>query len=457
MPQTTEAATMPGAATIGRKFCLGSHPQTGPWKQTVQGRSPSVLAVWFLVLAAQAAPLPAQTKPPAKTATAIDYDIQLDKIRSGYDGKTCWVHARGGTIPGKRPIVVLTMQKLAVTGSDVFFGLNEMRTDDLGATWSGPTEHAALGRRPGKDGLVSVICDFTPKWHARTGKLLGTGHIARYDGNHLARSYKRQTAYSVYDPKARAWSTWRTVEMPERFYSSGAGCTQRVDLPNGDILLPIYFPGKVAGCSASTVMRCRFDGTTLSYVEHGDEMTVPIPRGLGEPSLACFRGRFYLTLRNDKAGYVTSGADGLHFDKPRKWTFDDGQELGSYNTQQHWVTHSDGLFLVYTRRGAKNDHVFRHRAPLFIAQVDPKRLCVLRHTERVLVPQRGARLGNFGVTDVSERETWVTAAEWMQRWGPDYVMPVDNKYGADNSVFVARIKWRRPNRLAGHDGCPHRQ
>ena len=30
--------------------------------------------------------------------------------------------------------------------------------------------------------------------------------------------------------------------MPDapRFYSSGAGCTQRVDLANGDILLPIY-------------------------------------------------------------------------------------------------------------------------------------------------------------------------------------------------------------------------
>ena len=176
-------------------------------------------------------------------------------------------------------------------------------------------------------------------------------------------------------------------------------------------------------------------------------MTISVPRGLGEPSLACFRGRFYLTLRNDKAGYVTSGTDGLRFDKPRKWTFDDGKELGSYNTQQHWVTHSEGLFLVYTRRGAKNDHVFRHRAPLFIAQVDPDRLCVLRKTERILVPERGARLGNFGVTNVSDRETWVTVPEWMQTWGPNYVMPVNNKYGADNSVYIARIKWHRPNRL----------
>jgi hypothetical protein len=100
---------------------------------------------------------------------------------------------------------------------------------------------------------------------------------------------------------------------------------------------------------------------------------------------------------------------------------------------------------VYTRTGANNDHVFRHRAPIFIAQVDPQRLCVLRATERVLIPERGARLGNFGVTDVSENETWVTDAEWMQTWPPHYIIPPDNPYGADNSVYAARILWSKPN------------
>jgi hypothetical protein len=110
------------------------------------------------------------------------------------------------------------------------------------------------------------------------------------------------------------------------------------------------------------------------------------------------------------------------------------------------VTHSNALFLVYTRRGANNDHVFRHRAPLFMAQVDPEKLCVIRATERALVPQRGARLGNFGVCDVNESETWVTVAEWMQTWGPNIVIPPDNKWGADNSVYAARIHWDKPNR-----------
>jgi hypothetical protein len=215
-------------------------------------------------------------------------------------------------------------------------------------------------------------------------------------------------------------------------------------------LLPVYYnlrAGRVVPLG-TVVLRCRFDGTDLKYVEHGNEITYPTGRGFGEPSLAKFGDWFYLTLRNDNFAAVCRSRDGLHFEEPRKWTFDDGKDLGSYNTQAHWVVHSDGLFLVYTRRGAGNDHVFRHRAPLFIAQVDPENLVVRRSTEHILVPQRGARLGNFGITTVSPSETWVTVTEWMQTWGPNYIIPVDNKYGADNSIFVAKLHWTRPNKLA---------
>lgn len=365
----------------------------------------------------------------------VNYQIQLDTVSSGFDKVTCWVHPRAGAIPGEMPIVVMTMQKLLLSGSDVFYALNEMRTDDLGSHWIGPIEQGTLGRRQ-QESLVSVICDFTPKWHAATGKLLGTGHEARYDGDKLAGEYHRSTAYAWYDQNKWVWSSWRSLEMPDdpKFFSSGAGCTQRVDLPNGDILLPIYFKAKGEKSSAATVLRCRFDGETLQYVEQGNEMTVPDPRGLGEPSLCFFNNRFYLTLRNDVKGYVTRGDDGLHFEEPRPWCFDDGTELGSYNTQQHWVTHKDALFLVYTRRDPEYDHVFRHRAPLRMAQVNPDTMQVIRDTERNLIPSRGARLGNFGVAEINEKETWVTVAEWMQPLGCE-------KYGSDNAVYVARILW----------------
>jgi hypothetical protein len=382
------------------------------------------------------------------SAAEPKYRIQLETISHGYDGRTCWVHPRAGAIPGEHPTVVLTMQKLLLTGSDVFFALNELRTDDLGKTWSGPREHAeTLGRRNEPDGVVVATCDFTPKWHAHSGKLLGTGQTVRYRGDKVIENRDRETSYAVYDPQARAWTPWTTLEMPDpvKFQSAGAGSVQRLDLTDGDILLPIYFKSKEQKTYRTTVVRCSFDGTKLAYREQGNELTIDDGRGLYEPSLTRFGDRYLLTLRNDSAGYVAVSRDGLNFDQPIRWLWDDGTDLGNYNTQQHWVTHSHGLLLVYTRKGANNDHVFRHRDPLFIAQIDPEKLRVIRSTERVLVPERGARLGNFAVTEVSERETWVTVAEWMQTWGPNIVIPPDNKYGADNSVYVARIVWDQPN------------
>ena len=69
-------------------------------------------------------------------------------------------------------------------------------------------------------------------------------------------------------------------------------------------------------------------------------------------------------------------------------------------------------------------------------------------TERVLVPEKGARLGNFGVVDVSPNETWVTTAEWMQTKGPDpHDWRIPMSYGSNNRVYGARIKWKAPNKL----------
>jgi len=38
-------------------------------------------------------------------------------------------------------------------------------------------------------------------------------------------------------------------------------------------------------------------------------------------------------------------------------------------------------------------------------------------------------------------------SEWMQTWGPNYIMPIENKHGSNGSVFVARIHWSKPNRI----------
>ena len=109
--------------------------------------------------------------------------------------------------------------------------------------------------------------------------------------------------------------------------------------------------------------------------------------------------------------------------------------MGSYNTQQHWVTHAEELYLAYTRRGASNDNVFRHRAPLFLARVHPERLVVERKTERILLPNLGQPFGNFGVCNVTPEETWVTDC-------------LQSAPAGHPSLYIARIHWSTPNRLA---------
>jgi hypothetical protein len=388
----------------------------------------------------------------------LGYTVELSTVASGWDGQKCWVHSRAGAIPphtagnsSNLPIVVMTTQKLRITGSDIFDGLQDFRTDNLGATWDGPRAHAALGRRSMGPNIEAAPCDFTPQWHVRTGKLLGTGKTFWYRNDEHFHGPPSDAVYSVYDPAQRLWSAWARVELPDlpQFKNCSAGCAQRYDLPNGDVLLPVYFrPTPTDEHHRVTVVRCKFDGRTLSYAAHGDEIQIPDQegqhRGLAEPSLTRLRNRFYLTLRSDHRGYIATSQDGLSFTKPRRWRFDDGKELGSYNTQQHWVTHSDGLFLTYTRHSANNDHIFRHRAPIFMARVDPDKLFVIRETERILIPETGTRMGNFGIVDVSPAESWVVTTEWMQPHRP----ALWKKYGTDNRIFCARILWSQPNQLA---------
>ena len=392
---------------------------------------------------------------------SLDYSISLEVAHQGFDGKQCWVHARVGVAANEQgqTTAVMTTQKLLLSGSDVFYLLHQSRKATTESSWTKLQAIDSFSRqvvrgdripRGGegsrellRDGDETTVCDFVPQWHTASQRLLGIGQTVWYRNNRVLKVRPRGIAYSVLDPQRGSWDKWRVVELPDEpyFANAGSGSSQRVDLPGGDVLLPVYCKEPEAKQFSSLVLRCRFDGQTLHYMTHGNLMTIPVDRGLYEPSLTHHDGRFYLTLRNDQHGYVAVSDDGLNFETPRKWTFDDGSDLGSYNTQQHWVTHNDGLFLVYTRRGYDNDHVFRHRAPLFIARVDPEKLCVKKATERVLVPEHGARLGNFGVTRVSQDETWITVAEWMQ---PEGVA----KHGSDNRIFIAKLKWNRPNELA---------
>ena len=179
-------------------------------------------------------------------------------------------------------------------------------------------------------------------------------------------------------------------------------------------------------------MKCGFDGENISFKKFGSELEFNNSRGLYEPSVCKFRDKYYLTLRNDEYALYSVSNDGLNFRAPEFWEWDTDEILPSYNTQQHWLVCGNKLYLVYTRKAGNNDHVFRHRAPLFMAEVDTDTMRILRHTERIVAPERGARLGNFGVCNINDSLAVITVSEWMQPVGCE-------KYGSDNSIYVTVV------------------
>ena len=350
--------------------------------------------------------------------------IDVSKISTDFNEKTCFVHARAAiTDTG---FGVMTTQPLLLTGCDVFSGQYLSFTEDFGRSWSALVKSKSLVRRKREDYEI-VMSDGTPMFHKASGKIILLGHMVAYEDDVKPKmGVKRSTVYSIYDPDTKDFEPFREIEMPNDavYFSSGNGSGQSFELENGEILIPIYFnpPHDPSdsyekmwnACSLSAVMRCRLEGDTLKVIEIGNHLTTDVPRGIGEPSIIRARGKFFLALRNDVTGFVSDSPDGIHFSEPRELCFDNGENLGNYNTQQHWLTLGDKLYLVYTRRDASNEHIFRHRAPLFIAEFDTERLCVIRESERIAVPERGARLGNFGCTQISENEAIIVAAEWMQ-------------------------------------------
>jgi hypothetical protein len=388
----------------------------------------------------------------ANSASAAEpYTIERIVAQTGPENYY-WMQSRPAMLPTPAgPRVVIVSQEIEKAGSHGFHDLYAVESSDLGKTWSEAKRIESLTRRklPGGDELV--MGDVTPGWHAATKTMLATGKTFTFRGGSKEDRLAEQTSYAVFTPAANSsaasdstagtWSELGILALPEKdksgapILSPNSGCQQRVDLPNGDILLPVRYRrvAKDASDYTTIVARCKFDGKTLTYVEHGSELHHTNGKGFGEPSLVKFRNKFYLTIRNEAAGYVTAGDDGLAYPQPIQWTYDDGKQVPTYNTQQHWVANEGvGLYLVYTRRAEDNNHIFRHRAPLYIAQVDTEKLCLIRSTEQVLIPHDHADLGNFGVAVVSPTETWVVAAEGLQ---------LGKRKNDRNKVIVAKIVW----------------
>lgn len=343
---------------------------------------------------------------------------------------------------------LITTQKLELSGCDVFYGIEIMETHDGGASFSAPRLSEGLVRRYLPDKTSVVMCDATPFYHKKTGKIILTGHVAYYgEDNAIYREPReRSAAYAVYDEKKGDFSPFKMIDIPKHladvYFSGGSGCSQIYECESGELLVPCYFRTRENAFDKddpnffASVLRCSFDGEEMKILDIGNAISTDVPRGICEPSVMKFGGEYFLALRNDVTGFVSKSTDGIHFDSPAELCFDDGENLGNYNTQQHWLVGGGKLWLVYTRRAENNNHVFRHRAPLFIAEFDSKTLRVIRSTEKIAVPERGARLGNFGCQSYSDEVGYVFASEWMQG---DFGLEGCTKHGSDNSIFVSKI------------------
>ncbi len=378
--------------------------------------------------------------------------IEKQVVRQNRDGKsTTWFHPRACRVPGKSATAsraLMTAQSIG--GSDYFGPVHWSESTDLGKSWAKLRPIPSLGRVPVKDhpGLMAGVCDVVPQYHPSTKTILALGHVVFYKGPKFARGDQlaRYPVYVVRQPDG-TWSERKILEWkdPRGAFIYSNNCGQRVVLPNGDILLAFTFGDQPNHRSVAGVL-CAFDGKTLRIKKVGPPLKLAHKRGLLEPSLTQFGGKFYLTIRaEDDHGYQSVSRDGLNWEPKQPWVWDNGDPITMSTTQQHWLTHSDGLFLVYTRKDKANTGVIRWRAPLYVAQVDVRTRRLIRSTERVVLPLMGdgvndpdnvALMGNFNVTNAGPDESWVTVGEWLPR------------KDARGDLLLARIRWSRPNQMA---------
>ena len=373
----------------------------------------------------------------------IDRSVIFNGRRTG----TTWFQPRCCMIPVKDGnLALMTLQTIG--GSDYYGPVHWTASKDGGATWSRPEPIPGLGRRKLDNGWEEGVCDVVPEYHQQTGTVLAVGHNVYYQKYVLARPQRSRWPVYVVRSAEGKWTPPRKLNWddPRGRFIYTCNCGQRATLPGGDILIPLSFGSEVAQPRSVASARCSFNGEILTIREIGNVLSRTAKRGLLEPSLVCFDDRYYMTIRaEDNRGYVAVSDDGLRWEPRRPWAWDDGKPLVTSTTQQHWLPHSDGLFLIYTRKDSTNENVIRWRAPLFTAEVDRRTLRLIRASEEVVLPLSGdstrkpkhvALMGNFNTTAVGPGQSWVTVGENRSRdgWAGD--------------TLLAHIRWRTPNRLA---------
>lgn len=372
----------------------------------------------------------------------IEYTMYRDILMEGFDGVTCRIAPNAFRTPDGRMHIDYTM--LLLSGSDVFQDRYVISSDDGGVGFSEPKLFNGLPER--RENGIRYVYALDVYYHEMSGANFALGRMTSYsddktpilEGKNIMRALTGR-----FDAQSMSFSDCRV------FIPAGSEdfdvliFMEPLEEEDGTVLIPAYCRPGSRRQHEVIVFRFAVENGMLRFIERSPSISRPdLRRGLDEPRLTRLEGRYYLTIRSDEIGWFAWSEDGMHFSEPTEWRWDDGEILTSRNTQQAWLRHPDGLFLVYTRETPHNRHIFRRRAPLFMARFDEDRNCLVKDTEVIVVPEMGARLGNFTVTGMKDNEAWICVSEWMQTTPPDCS---DSsrcvRYGANNRLWRTRIAW----------------
>ena len=372
----------------------------------------------------------------------IRYEMYRDILAQGFDGRTCRIAPRAFRTPDGR--IHIAYGTLLLSGSDVFQDNCVISSGDGGKTFSDP--RVLNGRPETYENGVRRVYSLNAFYHEKSRCCFALGRMTSYSDDrapiHSGKGMMNALT-GTFDPAGMRFTSCEIMIPPGTEDYDVLTFMEPLEEEDGTVLIPAYARPGDQSRHEVVVFRFAVENGRLRFLARGASLVRnDLNRGLCEPRLTKLRGTYYLTLRSDEIGWLSKSADGLNFSAPTEWRWDDGELLTSRNTQQAWLRHPDGLFLVYTRETPHNRHIFRRRAPLFMARFDEDRDCLIKDTEVIAVPEMGARLGNFSVTGISENEAWICVCEWMQTTGPD---PFDSsrcvQYGANNRLWRTRIVW----------------
>lgn len=353
-------------------------------------------------------------------AFTCNAEITTQTVPTSPNATHDWVHPRIGRFPDGQ--YIMTSQKTYWLANDVFYGIGYTFFKDVKKAIAPTKVDSALKNTVSKNGVERSFSDAWPAYHAKSGKMLLIGHSVYYKNLTLlpAKTRPRETLYSVFDRAKKTWSKPAVLKMPVGFEQAGAGSVQRYDLPNGDILLPIYYRDKKSGFYRIVVATCGFNGKVMVVKKLGASMGLANGRGIVEPSIIYHGGKYWITIRNDSTAYYANSNDGLSWSTLRQWRFSDtGEVINSYNTQSHFAVIYSKLFLIYTRSNDFGKDVPRDRSPLFMAKIDTKTGLIDAASEVVVMPYSKAKFGNFGVVSDGHGSVIISDSEWRYVGGVD--------------------------------------